>query len=178
MQLTRRLVASAVPLFVALSTDRPAAAADLGSLGQRFQDDASATLRSGASSGSGALGLDVYISPILGAQRDVRKLLDDQDTFRTMVSIGLPTTSLPTPQTIFFSSFQKLENYTKEPGAFMDAAIEYIEYARDLDDLVELARRSRTNGGGPAATQDYLERALVAAKGASKALDRMVPLLP
>ena len=88
------------------------------------------------------------------------------------------TTSLPTPQTIFFSSFQKLENYTKEPGAFMDAAIEYIEYARDLDDLVELARRSRTNGGGPAATQDYLERALVATKGASKALDRMVPLLP
>ena len=46
------------------------------------------------------------------------------------------------------------------------------------NDLVELTRMSRTNGGGPAAVQDYFERALVAARGAAKALDRMVPLLP
>ena len=37
---------------------------------------------------------------------------------------------------------------------------------------------SRTNGGGPLAVQDYLDRAMFAAKGAGKALDRMVPLLP
>ena len=55
---------------------------------------------------------------------------------------------------------------------------EYIEYTRDANDLIELARMSRTNGGGPAAVQDYLERAIFAAKGAGKALDRMVPLLP
>ena len=35
-----------------------------------------------------------------------------------------------------------------------------------------------TNGGGPLATQDYLDRAMVAIRGSAKALDKMMPLLP
>ena len=120
--------------------------------------------------------LDVF--PILSAQKDVQKLLEDEETFRTMVTIGLPTGSLQMPPNILFNLFKRLENQTRDPGEFMDAAIEYIEYARDANDLIALARLSRTNGGGPAAVQDYLDRAMIAAKGAGKALNTMVPLLP
>ena len=54
----------------------------------------------------------------------------------------------------------------------------YVEYARDANDLLALAQMSRTNGNGAAAAMDYLDRALVSLRGAGKALDRMVPLLP
>ena len=53
-----------------------------------------------------------------------------------------------------------------------------MEYARDANDLLALAQMSRTNGNGAAAAMDYLDRALVSLRGAGKALDRMVPLLP
>ena len=124
-------------------------------------------------------GLPIY--PILSAQKDVRALLADEETFRTMVKIGLSNTGeLQMPPNLAFSLFKRFEAILppKEAGEFMDAAIEYIEYARDANDLVELARMSRTNGGGPLATADYLDRACDAARGASKALDRMVPLMP
>lgn len=115
---------------------------------------------------------------ILSAQADVKQLLDDEDTFRTMVIIGLPTTSLPLPPNLPFALFRQLESRVTDPDVFMDGAIEYVEYARDANDLLELARLARTNGGGPPAIRDYVERAIVAAKGARRALDRMVPLLP
>ena len=95
-----------------------------------------------------------------------------------MVTIGLPTGSLQMPPQILFNLFKRLEGSTRDPGEFMDAAIEYVEYSRDANDLIELARLTRTNGGGPQALQDYLDRAMAAAKGAARALDRMVPLLP
>ena len=84
------------------------------------------------------------------------------------------------PPNLAFSLFKRFEAILppKEAGEFMDAAIEYIEYARDANDLVELARMSRTNGGGPLAVADYLDRAVEAARGANKALDRLVPQLP
>lgn len=49
--------------------------------------------------------------------------------------------------------------------------------AGDSNDLVVLAKMSRTNGG-TSLTADYIDRALEAARGAGRALDRMVPLLP
>ena len=52
-----------------------------------------------------------------------------------MVAIGLPTGSLQTPPLIQFNLFKRLEDSTRDPGAFMDAPIEYIEYTRDADDL-------------------------------------------
>ena len=103
--------------------------------------------------------------------------MEDEETFRTMVTIGLPVTSLVPPQ-LSFSLFKKLEARTSDPGEFMDAAIEYVEYSRDANDLVELARLARMNGGGTQAIQEYLERSIVAARGCAKAMDRMVPLLP
>ena len=115
---------------------------------------------------------------IYSAQQEVAKLLADEETYRKMASIGLPMSSIPMPPNLPFTLFKRFEPLVADPGTFMDAAIEYVEYARDANDLVELTRMSRTNGGGPAAVQDYFERALVAARGAAKALDRMVPLLP
>ena len=82
------------------------------------------------------------------------------------------------PPNILFNLFKRLEPAVGDPDTFMDAAIEYIEYTRDANDLVALAQMSRKNGGGPQALQDYLDRSIVAAKGAAKALERMVPLLP
>jgi hypothetical protein len=52
------------------------------------------------------------------------------------------------------------------------------QYARDGNDLVELARLGRKNGAGQAAVSDYLTRAVDSARGAARALERMVPLLP
>ena len=115
---------------------------------------------------------------LLAAQVRVRKVLGDADTFRTMVAIGLPTDSLQLPPNLPFALFQRLEPTVKDPTTFMDAGIEYIEYARDANDLLQLARMSRTNGGGPLAVQDYTARCLAALKGAERALDRLVPLLP
>ena len=88
-----------------------------------------------------------------------------------------PCTAISQPPIILFNLFKRIEPTVRDPDEFMDAAIEYIEYTRDANDLIELARLSRTNGGGPLAVQDYLDRAMFAAKGAGKALDRMVPLL-
>ena len=92
----------------------------------------------------------------------------------------MPLGTLQMPPNLQFSLFRRLEASVREPGDFMDAAIEYVEYARDANDLLALAQMSRTNGmgNGAAAATDYLDRALVSLRGAGKALDRMVPLLP
>ena len=118
------------------------------------------------------------VYPILAAQQDVKRLLADEETYRTMVKIGLPTDNLKMPPQLSFSLFRKLESSVSDPGEFMDAAIEYVEYSRDGNDLVELARMARFNGAGPLAIEDYVQRSIVAARGCAKALDRMVPLLP
>mmetsp|Transcript_37965 Transcript_37965/g.91070 ORF Transcript_37965/g.91070 Transcript_37965/m.91070 type:complete len:139 (+) Transcript_37965:1-417(+) len=118
------------------------------------------------------------VMPILGAQQNVRKILEDEQTFKTVVQLGLPLGTLQMPPNLQFSLFRGLENKVRDPGDFMDAAIEYIEYARDANDLFQLAQMSRTNGNGIAAAMDYVDRALVSVRGAGKALDRMVPLLP
>ena len=62
------------------------------------------------------------------------------------------------PPNLQFSLFRRLEASVREPGDFMDAAIEYVEYARDANDLLALAQMSRTNGNGAAAATDYLDR--------------------
>ena len=114
------------------------------------------------------------------AQKDVKALLADEDTFKTMVTIGIPTGNLQMPPQIMFSAFKKLEERVSDPDAFMDAAIEYVEYSRDANDLIALVALDRRNGGRGMqdAIQDHLDRSLVAARGCAKALDRMVPLLP
>ena len=67
-------------------------AADFASLGSRLDGDLKA-LSSGKSEGGGmSPSADVF--PILSAREDVKKLLADEETFRTMVSIGLPTGNL------------------------------------------------------------------------------------
>jgi hypothetical protein len=95
-----------------------------------------------------------------------------------VLQLGLPLGTLKPPPNLQFALFKRLEASVKDPGEFMDAAIEYVEYARDANDLVELARLGRSNGAPAAAMLDYAERALAAARGAGAALDRMVPLLP
>lgn len=172
ISMRQRLWLLAAPLATISIGPSAALAADMISLSSRLQGD----MATGGGGGNLAATPDMY--PILAAQRDVKKLLEDEETFRTMVKIGLPTGNLQMPPIILFNLFKRLEDRTRDPGAFMESAIEYVEYTRDANDLVELARLSRTNGGGPPAVQDYLDRSIDAAKGAAKALDRMVPLLP
>ena len=141
----------------------PATAADLSAL---------------ASRPLGGESLDVSSFQILAAQASAKKLLADEETYKTMAMMGLPTSSLGMPPNLPFALFKRYEPLVKDPDAFMDAAIEYVEYARDGNDLLALASMARTNGGGPSAVKDYVERALESARGAAKALDRLVPLLP
>ena len=59
------------------------------------------------------------------AQSQVKKILeDDAQTFRTMVTIGLPTASLQMPSPITFPELRRWEARVANPDAFMDAAIE------------------------------------------------------
>ena len=165
LQMRQRLLAA---LFLPIAFGSPltaARAADLGSLARQPLKPSDATLP---------------VNPIFAAQQDVRALLADEETFRTMVRIGLNTGALQMPPNLTFNFFKRFEAPLgpEQGGEFMDAAIEYIEYTRDANDLVQLAKMSRTNGGGPVATSDYLDRAIDAARGASRALDRMVRLLP
>ena len=63
-----------------------------------------------------------------------------------MVRIGLPSTGrLSAPPIIQFNLFKTIEASMAEAdaGPFMDAAIDYIEFARDANDLVDLARGAR-----------------------------------
>jgi len=83
-----------------------------------------------------------------------------------------------TPPVILFNFFKTLEPSTKDPGEFMDAAIEYVEYTRDANDLAALAISSKRQGAAQPITVDYLDRMMEAVRGSGKALDRMVPLLP
>ena len=88
----QRLWMFAAPLLVATPLLMPsrACAADLFSLGNRLDADVK-SLRSPA---SGASAVNAEIFPILAARETVNKLLEDEETFRTMVTIGLPTGSL------------------------------------------------------------------------------------
>ena len=53
-----------------------------------------------------------------------------------------------------------------------------FEYQRDAKDLLALAVLGCVNGAGSEAVQDYVDRSLLSVRGADKALQRMVPLLP
>jgi len=114
---------------------------------------------------------------IMAARNVVQKLVKDEQAVRTMTTMGMSTAPLE-PPAIAFRTFQKLEKRVSDPETFMDAAIEYVEYSRDATDLFALARLGRANGAGQLAIADYLDRAMVAAKGADKALSVLVPLLP
>ena len=125
------------------------------------------------------------ILPVLAAQSNLRWLsnADDVATFKTMLKIGLPitpTSQLQTPPIIQFALFKAIEPTLPErdAGPFMDAAIEYVEYTRDADDLVSLAIGAKRQNAPLDIVDDYVERAITAAQGAKRAVDRMVPLLP
>ena len=123
--------------------------------------------------------------PVLAAQSSLRWLSNTEDvaTFKTMLKIGLPitpTSQLQTPPIILFAIFKAIEPTLPErdAGPFMDAAIEYVEYTRDADDLVSLAIGAKRQNAAAAVVDDYVERAVAAIQGAKRAADRMVPLLP
>ena len=125
------------------------------------------------------------VLPVLAAQSNLRWLsnADDVATFKTMLKIGLPitpTSQLQTPPIIQFALFKAIEPTLPErdAGPFMDAAIEYVEYTRDADDLVSLAIGAKRQNAPLDIVDDYVERAITAAQGAKRAVDRMVPLLP
>ena len=111
--------------------------------------------------------------PVLAAQSNLRWLsnADDVATFKTMLKIGLPitpTSQLQTPPIIQFALFKAIEPTLPErdAGPFMDAAIEYVEYTRDADDLVSLAIGAKRQNAPLDIVDDYVERAIAAAQGA------------
>ena len=95
-----------------------------------------------------------------------------------VLQLGLPLGTLKPPPNLQFALFKRLEASVKDPGEFMDAAIEYVEYTRDADDLVSLAIGAKRQNAPLDIVDDYVERAIAAAQGAKRAVDRMVPLLP
>ena len=109
------------------------------------------------------------VLPVLAAQA-LRWLSNTEDvaTFKTMLKIGLPitpTSQLQTPPIIQFALFKAIEPTLPErdAGPFMDAAIEYVEYTRDADDLVSLAMGAKRQNAPLDIVDDYVERAIAAA---------------
>jgi hypothetical protein len=89
----QRLWVLAAPLLFATPLVSPSRtlAADMFKLGNRLDADIKA-LSSPTSSGASAVSAEIF--PILSARETLNKLFADEETFRTMVSIGLPTGAL------------------------------------------------------------------------------------
>jgi hypothetical protein len=184
---------AALPAFAAASTtplaERPAAGPDSnGAMEQRFN-----------------LGLPVFtteypdpdpepslpIFPVLGAQRTLDRLLSEEDQFRRLLKAGFPTGELQTPPIISPQLFERLEARATDVESLREAARAYVRDARDADELLAFAQRSRRLGReaeaalrlGEAAVRDaevddYLDKALLACRRSSQALGRVVTLLP
>ena len=126
--------------------------------------------------------LSTSISPvmatvkILSAEQSVSTLLDRDNVaaLRVALELGLPAFEgkFAAPATVPFEYFQRLELLLPEPrrSEFMEAAIEFCDYNRDVQDLIALANQV----GGPG----YLDRAVPELEGCAKALRTIVPLLP
>lgn len=184
---------AALPAFAAAPTtplaERPAAGPDSnGAMEQRFN-----------------LGLPVFttenpdpdpepslpIFPVLGAQRTLERLLSEEDQFRRLLKAGFPTGELQTPPILSPQLFERLEARATDVESLREAARAYVRDARDADELLAFAQRSRRLAReaeaalrlGEAAVRDaelddYLDRALLACRRASQALGRVVTLLP
>ena len=184
---------AALPAFAAAPTkplaERPAAGPDSnGAMEQRFN-----------------LGLPVFtteypdpdpeaslpIFPVLGAQRTLDRLLSEEAQFRRLLKAGLPTGELQAPPILSPQLFERLEARAADVQSLREAARAYVRDARDADELLALAQRSRRLGReaeaarrlGEAAVReaeldDYLDKALRACRRASHALARVVTLLP
>lgn len=129
--------------------------------------------------------------PVLGAQRSIDRLLADEEQFRRLLKAGFPTGELQTPPVLSPLLFERLEARAVDAAALREAAQAYVREARDVDELVAFAQRSRRLGSeaevalrlGEAAVRDaevdeYLDKALLACRRASQALGRIVSLLP
>lgn len=108
-----------------------------------------------------------------------------------MLKAGFPTGELQTPPVLSPLLFERLEARAVDAAALREAAQAYVREARDVDELVAFAQRSRRLGSeaevalrlGEAAVRDaevdeYLDKALLACRRASQALGRIVSLLP
>lgn len=136
---------------------------------------------------------DLPIFPILGAQRTLDKLLAEEQLFRSLIKTGLPTGELQLPPVISPTLFERLASRVRdaEAEALREAGMCYVREARDVDELVAFAMRSLSLGKQAEADKrvaeaaareveldDYLDRAMRAARCASTALARVVTLLP
>ena len=130
------------------------------------------------------VGTSTAFLPILAAQSSVKATLADEETFVTLVKLGLPLSGrLQTPPIILFGVFKQLEPLSKDPDAWAVAAVDYVENTRDADDLRALAKAAaqevaRGDTRMAAAVQDYTDRMMVAVRGSAKALEQLVPLIP
>ena len=112
--------------------------------------------------------------PVLGAQANIERLLENEVSFRKLIVAGFPTGSLQLPPILAPSLFETLEGRVADPPALRVAAKTYLREARDADELIAFAIRSRAEDE----RERYLDGGLAALRRCQDALRQIVVLLP
>ena len=118
---------------------------------------------------------------LLMAKRAVENILENEENFRKLVRLSLPTGALQLPPEINPNVFERhAERCTDADAASLRAAARcYIRAAYDANELVEFAYRGRAQKRlSDEQVVEYLDGALTACRKCKDALGTIVALLP
>lgn len=121
------------------------------------------------------------VYPILMAKRAVENILENEENFRKLVRLSLPTGALQLPPEINPNVFERhAERCTDADAASLRAAARcYVRAAYDANELVEFAYRGRAQKRlSDEQVVEYLDGALTACRKCKDALGTIVALLP
>lgn len=115
--------------------------------------------------------------PLLEAQRNIDKLLEDQDAFRTCVTLGLPTGRLQMPTVLENGFFLNLELSATDPKALRAAAEVYTIDAAKANEYLTYAEAAQIDSDA-AATKQNLDLAFSAVDRCKASLMQVLAQLP
>ena len=115
--------------------------------------------------------------PLLDAQRRIEVLIADEQAYRTVVALGLPTGQLQMPPMIESSVFMGLELRTTDLTVLRAAASEYTMAAFKADELLTYAEGAQLQKED-AAIRQHLDGAFAAVATCKSSLQRMLAVLP
>lgn len=115
--------------------------------------------------------------PVQAAQRGVDALLADEETFRAVVTMGLPTGVLQMPIRMEKGVFLNLELSVTDPTALRAAAEAYMQDAAKAEEYLTYAEGAQLQGDSES-IRAYLDSAFAAAKRCQTSLQRVLAQLP
>ena len=117
------------------------------------------------------------VVPLLSAQKAIDALLAKEDTFRDVVTMGLPTGRLQMPPMLEPGVVLNLELGAKDPAELRAASQEYAAAASKADELLTYAEAAQLQGD-QASIRQNLDGAFAAVARCKLSLQRMLAALP